>query len=79
MEILGPAVGGLLAILGGITVAVISDRRERLRWRRDAQIAASAEVLTGLLTLMRRMLDIAFLTNNQVIELSELLLATTTP
>jgi hypothetical protein len=59
--ILGPLVGGLVAILGGVLVALTSDQRERRNWTRDAQLKASADLLTALQTLTRRLLDLAFL------------------
>jgi hypothetical protein len=63
--LLGPLVGGLLAITGGLLVTLTSDRRERQRWRRDAQLKASVELLTALQTLVRRMIDLAYLADKK--------------
>ena len=59
--VLGPLVGGLLAIMGGLLVALTSHRRERRRWHRDSQLQASVALLTALQTLVRRMIDLAYL------------------
>ena len=63
--ILGSLVGGLVAILGGMLVALTSDQRERRNWTRDAQLKASADLLTALQTLTRRLLDLAFLPDDR--------------
>ncbi len=64
-SVAGPIVGGLLAIAGGLLVALTSDGRERRRWRRDAQLKASVQLLAGLQALMRRMIDVAYLADKR--------------
>ena len=58
--VLGPLVGGLLAITGGLLVALATHRREWSRWRRDAQLKAATEVLSALQALVRRMINVAY-------------------
>ncbi|HEY2791478.1 MAG TPA: hypothetical protein VGJ28_03930 [Micromonosporaceae bacterium] len=60
-QILGAIVGGLLAILGGIAVTYTSHARENAKGRREAQLKASADLLAALQTLVRRLIDLAFL------------------
>lgn len=57
--ILGPLVGGLLAITGGLLVAITADHRERNKWKRDARLKASSDLLTALQGVVRRVKDIA--------------------
>ena len=57
---MGPLVGGLLAITGGLLVALTTHQRERSRWRRDAQLKAATEVLSALQALVRRMINVAY-------------------
>jgi hypothetical protein len=64
-DLLGTVVGGLLAIGGGLLVGLTSHLRERTRWKRNAQLRTSAELLTALQALMRRMLDLAFLADKR--------------
>jgi len=59
--VLGPIVGGLLAITGGLLVALTTHRRERIRWQRDAQLKAANELLSSLQILVRRMITVAYL------------------
>jgi hypothetical protein len=58
--LLGPLVGGLLAITGGLLVAVATHRREQSKWRRDAQVKAAAELLSALQLVVRRMINLAY-------------------
>src|SRR4051812_40587600 len=58
--LLGPLIGGLLAITGGLRVAVATHRRERTKWRRDAQVKAVVELLSALQLLLRRMINLAY-------------------
>jgi hypothetical protein len=60
--LLAALVGGALAITGGLVGVIASDGRERNRWRRDAQLRISTELLSSLQQLVRGMIDIAFLT-----------------
>jgi hypothetical protein len=53
--------GGALAIAGGLVGALTTDRRERSRWRRDAQLRVSTELLSSLQEVIRRMIDLAYL------------------
>ncbi|MFD0596696.1 hypothetical protein ACFQZ4_52590 [Catellatospora coxensis] len=59
--ILGSIVGGILAIAGGLFVSIASDRKERVKWQRDAQIKASAELVSALQVVIRRLREIAFM------------------
>jgi hypothetical protein len=59
--ILATLAGGLLAIAGGLIGIALSDRRERSRWLRDSQLRASADLLSSLQLLVRRMIDVAYL------------------
>jgi hypothetical protein len=54
-------VGGALAIAGGVVGALATGRSEMGRWRRDAQLRASSDLLSALQELVRRMIDLAFL------------------
>jgi len=58
-------VGGMLAITGGLLVALTTHQRERSRWRRDAQLKAATEVLSALQALVRRMINVAYLDEKQ--------------
>jgi hypothetical protein len=59
--IVGTIVGGLLTIAGGLVGASVADRRVESRWRQDAQLRATTQLLGALQTLMRRMIDFAYL------------------
>ncbi|MCA1675245.1 MAG: hypothetical protein LC799_24665 [Actinobacteria bacterium] len=59
--LLAALIGGVLAVAGGLVVAVAGDRGERRRWRRDAQLKVNTELLSALQGLMRRMIDVAYL------------------
>jgi hypothetical protein len=59
--VVGPIVGGLLAITGGLLVALTTHRRERTRWQRDAQLRAANDLLSSLQILVRRMITVAYL------------------
>jgi hypothetical protein len=60
-SILAALIGGLLAITGGLVGIALNSRRERTRWLRDAQLAASTNLLTALQLLVRRMINVAYL------------------
>jgi hypothetical protein len=60
-SILAALIGGLLAITGGLAGITLTNRRERARWLRDAQLAASTDLLTALQLLIRRMINVAYL------------------
>jgi hypothetical protein len=64
--LLAALVGGLLAIVAGLLVASAADRGERRRWRRDAQLKASTDLLSALQTLVRRMIDVAYLEDKRL-------------
>src|SRR5690349_11071599 len=55
----GTLVGGLLAIAGGLLVAVSADRRQRSRWRHDTQLRVGSELLGALQLVVRRLRDFA--------------------
>jgi hypothetical protein len=55
--------GGVLAIAGGLVAVFASDRRERSRWRRDAQLKVGTDFLSALQVLTRRTIELAHLTN----------------
>jgi hypothetical protein len=61
LTILATLLGGLLAIAGGLVGLALSDRRERARWLRDSQLHASADLLSALQLLVRRMINLAYL------------------
>jgi hypothetical protein len=60
--LLAALIGGGLAIAGGLVGVFTTDRRERNRWRRDAQLKASTELLSSLQEVIRRMIHLAYLT-----------------
>ena len=60
--LLAALVGGALAIAGGLAGAFATDRSERSRWRRDAQLRVSTELLSSLQEVIRRMIHLAYLT-----------------
>jgi hypothetical protein len=51
--LLAALIGGGLAIAGGLVGVFTMDRRERNRWRRDAQLKASTELLSSLQEVIR--------------------------
>lgn len=59
--LLAALIGGGLAIAGGLVGVFATDRRERNRWRRDAQLKASTELLSSLQEVIRRMIQLAYL------------------
>jgi hypothetical protein len=59
--LLATLVGGALAIAGGVVGALATGRGEMSRWRRDAQLRASTDLLSALQELVRRMIDLAYL------------------
>lgn len=59
--ILATLLGGLLAIAGGLVGIALGDRRERMRWLRDAQWQASANLLSSLQHLLHSMMKVAYL------------------
>jgi len=46
--LLATLVGGALAIAGGVVGALATGRGEMSRWRRDAQLRASTDLLSAL-------------------------------
>ncbi len=58
--ILTTLMGGLLAIAGGLVGVALSSRGERYRWLRDSQLRASANLLSGLQLVVRRMINVAY-------------------
>lgn len=62
LTLLAALIGGGLAIAGGFAGAFATDRRERSRWRRDAQLRVSTELLSSLQQVIRRMIHLAYLT-----------------
>jgi hypothetical protein len=61
MTLLAALIGGGLAIAGGLVGVFATDRRERNRWRRDAQLRVSTELLSSLQEVIRRMIHLAYL------------------
>lgn len=61
--LLATLLGGFLAIAGGVVGAMATGRGEFSRWRRDAQLRAATELLSSLQDLVRRMIDIAYLSD----------------
>jgi hypothetical protein len=59
--LLAALIGGVLAVAGGLVVAISGDQGERRRWRRDTQLKVNIELLSALQGLMRRMIDYAYL------------------
>src|SRR6516225_3626106 len=59
--LLATLVGGALAIAGGLVGVLATHRSETSRWRRDAQLRASTELLSSLQEVVRRMIDLAYL------------------
>lgn len=62
ITLLAALIGGGLAIAGGLAGPFATDRRERNRWRRDAQLRVSTELLSSLQEVIRRMIHLAYLT-----------------
>lgn len=60
--LLAALIGGGLAIAGGLVGVFATDRRERSRWRRDAQLKVGTELLSSLQEVIRRMIHLAYLT-----------------
>jgi hypothetical protein len=60
LPILTTLVGGLLAIGGALIGIALGDRRERTRWLRDSQWQASSSLLSALQLLVRRMINVAY-------------------
>jgi hypothetical protein len=60
--LLATFLGGALAIAGGLVGVLATHRSESSRWRRDAQLRASTELLSSLQEVIRRMIDLAYLT-----------------
>lgn len=60
--LLAALIGGGLAIAGAFVGAFATDRRERSRWRRDAQLRVSTELLSSLQQLITAMIHLAYLT-----------------
>jgi hypothetical protein len=63
--VLAAFIGGVLASAGAMMVSILSDRTERHRWRRDAQLRAGSDALSALQQLVRRMIDLAYLSNKE--------------
>jgi hypothetical protein len=59
--LLATFLGGALAIAGGLVGVLATHRSESSRWRRDAQVRASTELLSSLQEVIRRMIDLAYL------------------
>ena len=59
--LLAALIGGGLAIAGGLVGVFAADRRERNRWRRDAQLKVSTELLSSLQEVIRPMMRLAYL------------------
>ena len=64
--LLATLVGGALAIAGGLVGVLATHRSESSRWRRDAQLRVSTELLSSLQEVIRRMIDLAYLTDKPV-------------
>jgi hypothetical protein len=60
--------GGLLAISGGLVGVGLSDRRERSRWLRDTQLQATTNLLSALQLLVRRMINLAYLSPSESVD-----------
>lgn len=60
--LLATLVGGALAITGGLVGVLATHRSESSRWRRDSQLRVSTELLNSLQEVIRRMIDLAYLT-----------------
>ena len=60
--LLAALIGGGLAIAGGLVGVFATDRRERNRWRRDAQLKVGTELLSSLQEVIRGMIHLAYLT-----------------
>jgi hypothetical protein len=60
--LLATFLGGALAIAGGLVGVLATHRSESSRWRRDAQLRTSTELLSSLQEVIRRMIDLAYLT-----------------
>ncbi len=61
--LLATLIGGALAIAGGLVGVLATHRSESSRWRRDAQLRVSTELLSSLQEVIRRMIDLAYLTD----------------
>ncbi|WP_146228015.1 hypothetical protein [Micromonospora sp. S4605] len=59
--VLGSLVGGVLAIAGGLLVALATVRHDRRRWQRDAELKAATDLLSALQSLVRRLMNLAYL------------------
>jgi hypothetical protein len=66
--ILATLLGGLLAIAGGLVGIALGDRRERMRWLRDAQWQASANLLSALQHLLHSMMKVAYLDQKESLD-----------
>lgn len=58
-EILGVIVGGFLAIISGLVVTLMTERRSRGEWRRQAQLAAASTAIRALAGLNREIASLA--------------------
>ena len=61
--LLATLIGGALAIAGGLVGVLATHHSESSRWRRDAQLRVSTELLSSLQEVIRRMIDLAYLTD----------------
>ena len=66
--VLAALVGGALTISGGFVVVIATERREARRWRRDSQLKASTDLLSALQSLVRCVIDVAYLDDKRGVE-----------
>jgi hypothetical protein len=58
-QILGVIVGGAVAIVSGLVVALMTERRGRSEWRRQARLTSAAKSIRALQTLNREITTLA--------------------
>ena len=66
--VLTTLLGGSLAIAGGLVGIALGDRRERNRWLQDSQWQASTNLLSALQLLVRRMINVSYVDEQESVD-----------